>query len=316
MNIKTEQQIKNMKAQTFGVEVEGNNITRKHAAEVAAEYFGTRAYYIGDGCYDVWGAKDAQGRTWKFSRDGSIYGPDSEKCELVTPILKYEDMEMFQELLRRLRKAGMVSNPNQGCGVHIHIGLKGLDGRNHTPQTIRNLVNIMASHERQLIKAVNVDQHRVDTWCKLVDRNFLMHLNARKPKTWSQLEDLWYIWNNADGGRRSHYNNSRYHMLNLHASFTKQTIEFRMFQFANPHDGKKGGIHAGEMKAYIQLCLAISELAKEVKTASPRPQQTENEKYAMRCWMLRLGFIGDEFKTARDILLKRMDGNGAWRQVA
>lgn len=53
------------------------------------------------------------------------------------------------------------------------------------------------------------------------------------------------------------------------------------------------------MKAYIQLCLAMSQLAKMVRTASPKPQQTDNEKYAMRCWMLRLGFIGDEFATAR-----------------
>ena len=105
-------------------------------------------------------------------------------------------------------------------------------------------------------------------------------------------------------------------MLNLHASFTKGTIEFRLFQFSDPHDGKRGGIHAGEMKAYIQLCLAMSELAKEVAYASPKPQQMDNEKYAMRCWMLRLGFIGDEFETAREILLRNMEGNAAWRQAA
>ena len=89
-------------------------------------------------------------------------------------------------------------------------------------------------------------------------------------------------------------------MLNLHATFTKGTIEFRLFQFAEPADGKRNGLHAGEMKAYIQLCLAMSQLAKMVRTASPKPQQTDNEKYAMRCWMLRLGFIGDEFATARE----------------
>jgi hypothetical protein len=104
-------------------------------------------------------------------------------------------------------------------------------------------------------------------------------------------------------------------MLNLHATFTKGTIEFRLFQFANPSDGKQNGLHAGELKAYIQLCLAMSQLAKMVKTASPKPQQTDNEKYAMRCWMLRLGFIGDEFKTAREILLRNMEGNASWRNA-
>ena len=37
------------------------------------------------------------------------------------------------------------------------------------------------------------------------------------------------------------------------------------------------------------------------------------EGYAMRCWMLRLGFIGDEFATAREILLRNMEGNASWR---
>ena len=102
-------------------------------------------------------------------------------------------------------------------------------------------------------------------------------------------------------------------MLNLHASFTKGTIEFRLFQFDEPHAGKKGGIHCRQLKAYIQLCLAMSQLAKDLKHSSPIPQQRENEKYAFRCWMLRLGFIGEEFKTARILLLRNVSGNYAWR---
>ena len=61
-------------------------------------------------------------------------------------------------------------------------------------------------------------------------------------------------------------------MLNLHASFTKGTIEFRLFQFDEPHDGKKGEIHCGQLKAYIQLCLTMSQLAKDIQHASPIPQ--------------------------------------------
>lgn len=318
MTEKTARQIENMKAQTFGVEVEGNNITRQNAARVAAEYFGTGRYeYTASrNGYMTWSAWDAQGREWKFQRDVSISGPDDEKCELVTPILTYTDMETFQELLRKLRHAGMKSSPSRGCGVHIHIGLKGLDGRDHNAKTLRNLVNIMAAHETQIGRAIKIDQGRTGHYCKVVNPDFLDRVNRQKPRTMQRLADCWYEGNHASYGRNQHYNDSRYHMLNLHASFTKGTIEFRLFQFSDPHDGKRGGIHAGEMKAYIQLCLAMSELAKEIAYASPKPQQTENEKYAFRCWMLRLGFIGDEFETAREILLKNMDGNAAWRQAA
>ena len=99
----------------------------------------------------------------------------------------------------------------------------------------------------------------------------------------------------------------------LHATFTKGTVEFRLFQFDAPSNGKRNGLHAGQLKSYIQLCLALSQMAKTVRTASPKPQQTENPKYAMRTWLLRLGFIGEEFETARDILTRRLSGDAAFR---
>ena len=129
----------------------------------------------------------------------------------------------------------------------------------------------------------------------------------------SALADIWYPSHGEDYGRNHHYNGSRYHMLNYHATFTKGTIEFRLFQFDEPTAERRGGLHAGQLKSYIQLCLALSQMAKTVKTASPKPQQNENPKYAMRTWLLRLGFIGDEFKTAREILTKRLAGDTAFR---
>lgn len=310
MNDKTMIQIAEMKKQTIGVEVEMNNITRKDAAKLAATFFGTgrfedTAYRNG---YFTWSAWDAQNREWKFQRDVSINGDDAHKCEMVTPILTYADMDTLQELIRKLRKAGAKSDPTRGCGVHIHIGAKG-----HTPQTLRNLANIMASHEELLASALNLDSYRIRRYCRTVDPDFLRRLNKKKPTTMSQLADIWYEGNGASYGRDRHYNDSRYHMLNLHATFTKGTVEFRLFQFEAPADGKQNGLHAGQLKSYIQLCLALSQMAKTVKTASPKPQQTENPKYAMRTWLLRLGFIGEEFATARDLLTRRLDGDAAFR---
>ena len=315
MKEKTMAQINGMKAQTFGVEVEGNGITREKAAKVAAEFFGTNqyAYTASTDGYYTWSAWDAQGRKWKFQRDVSIHGPDDEKCELVTPILTYDDLDTFLELLRRERKAGMKSSPDRGCGVHIHIGLKGTDGRNHDAKSLRNLANLMASHEELIGKAIWIAQDRVEGYCKVINPDFLQRLNKEKPKTMDALRKVWYEGNHATYGQTQHYNDSRYHMLNLHASFTKGTVEFRLFQFDNPHGESKGGIHAGKMKAYIQLCLAMSEMAKTAKTISPKKQQTENEKFAMRTWMIRMGMVGDEFKTAREHLIKKLSGNAAWR---
>ena len=306
MNERTRTQIEEMKKQTIGVEIEMNNITRNKAAKVAATFFGTGRYEntARRNGYSTWSAWDAQDREWKFQKDISIHGNDDEKCELVTPILKYEDIPALQELVRQLRHAGAKSDASRGCGVHIHIGANG-----HTPQTLRNLANIMASHERILIDAINISEARIDSYCRTVDGRFLEQLNRRKPRTMSQLADIWYRSQNEDFGRNQHYNESRYHMLNYHATFTKGTIEFRLFQFDNPNGSRRGGLHAGQLKSYIQLCLALSQMAKTVRNASPRPQQNENPKFAMRTWLIRLGFVGDEFKTARETLTKRLAGD-------
>lgn len=313
MNNKTVEQIARMKEQTIGVEVEMNNITRNAAAKIAAELFGTGRYQdtASRNGYYTWSAWDQQGREWKFQRDVSISGPDSQKCELVTPILKYEDIELLQELIRRLRKAGAISHAGVGAGVHIHIGAQG-----HTAQTLRNLANIMASHEELIAEAIKIDRYRMSQYCRTVNPNFIKQLNTKKPTTMSQLADIWYTSQGCDSGRSAHYNSSRYHMLNLHATFTKGTVEFRLFQFDRPENGRKNGLHAGQLKSYIQLCLALNQMAKDLKTASSKPQQHDNPKFAMRTWLNRLGLIGAEFATAREFLTKNLSGNAAWRFAA
>lgn len=310
MNTKTEKQIADIKSQTIGVEIEMNNITRMNAAKLAAEYFGTHRYAdtARINGYYTWSAWDAQGREWKFQRDVSIAGDDAHKCEMVTPILTYADIETLQELCRKLRRAGAKSDATRGCGVHVHIGAKG-----HTAKSLRNLANIMASHEDLLAEALKIDRCRIARYCRTVEPAFIQQINYTKPETMADLADVWYCANGASYGRDAHYNPSRYHMLNLHATFTKGTVEFRLFQFDAPADGKQNGIHAGQLKSYIQLCLALSAMAKNVRSASPKPQQNENPKYAMRTWMLRLGFIGDEFATARDILTRNLSGDAAFR---
>lgn len=310
MNEKLMNQVNEMKKQTIGVEIEMNNIIREKAAKIAAEFFGTNRYQntARRNGYQTFSAWDGQGREWKFQKDVSIAGPNDEKCELVTPILNYEDMETLQELVRLLRRAGAKSDATRGCGVHIHIGAKG-----HTPKTLRNLANIMASHESLLAEALQIDKGRMNRYCKMVNPEFLQEINFQKPNTMAELADIWYGSHGANLRRDHHYNDSRYHMLNLHATFTKGAVEFRLFQFDAPENGRQNGLHAGQLKSYIQLCLALSQMAKTVRTASPKPQQNENQKYAMRTWLLRLGFIGKEFATARDILTRKLSGDSAFR---
>ena len=296
-----------MRTQRFGIEIEMTGITRKKAAEVIAEYFGTESFYLGT-YYKTYGAKDRQGRTWKATYDSSIIAQkksggrtvraaDEYKCEVVSPILTYEDMADLQEVIRQLRHKGAFVNSQ--CGIHIHV-----DASRYTPQTLRNLVNIIASKEDILYKALRIDPARL-RWCKKTNEKLLEAINRRKPQTMEALKDIWYA--GSTRGRDEHYNDTRYHGLNLHSTFTKGTVEFRLFNSTT---------HAGEIKAYIQFCLAVSHQALTQKKASARKTVTDNEKYAFRCWMLRLGLSGDEFKTCRLHFLKHLEGNSAWRNAA
>lgn len=294
-----------MRTQKFGIEIELTGITRKKAADVIAKYFGTTASYAGT-CYDTYQATDRNGRIWKCMSDSSIVcqkktasggksmASREYATEVVSPILTYEDMEDLQEVIRQLRHAGAFSN--KSCGIHIHV-----DAKKHTPETLRNLVNLMAQKEDILYKAIKVDAERLD-YCKKVNTHLVEMINKNKPKTLEQLADLWYEGNYES--RTAHYNGSRYRGLNLHATFTKGTVEFRLFNSTT---------HAGEIKAYIQFCLSLSQMALTKKKTSSHRSVTDNEKYCMRCWLLRLGLNGDEFKTCRHHMTKNLDGDSAWR---
>lgn len=69
----------------------------------------------------------------------------------------------------------------------------------------------------------------------------------------------------------------------------------------------------GEADAYIRLVAAICKMAKEQKRVTARERNFTNEKFTMRVFLIRLGFIGPEYKTARKILLRNLTGNSAWK---
>lgn len=290
----------------FGLEIEFTGITRKQAADAAMRFLGGDIDVTGD-YYDARKITSPDGRVWKIMYDGSIRcqkkegrrtvsADNSYSVELVSPILSYrEDIDTVQALARRLRKAGGFAN--KSCGIHIH-----LDGSSHTPRSIRNFINIIYAHNDLLYKALQIAPERMH-YCKKMDAYLVERMNRMKPKTLRQIESIWY--ENYSGSRNGHYHQSRYHFLNLHSFFHgNHTVELRGFNST---------LHAGKIRAYIVLALALNHQALTQKSASFRKVQEENEKFAMRVWLNRIGFIGDEFKACREHLYQHLDGNAAWR---
>lgn len=159
----------------------------------------------------------------------------------------------------------------------------------------------MASKEDLLFKALDVNEERASRWCKKVESSLVNRLNRPSVNTETAVRKVWY---NGNDGASQHYHQSRYHALNLHSVWQKGTIEFRCFNSTT---------HAGKIKAYIQLALAISHQAKTQTCASARKTVTTNEKFTFRTWLIRLGLNGEEFKTARLHLLEKLEGDIAWK---
>lgn len=295
----------NMLKSRFGIEIEMTGITREKAATIVAETINGTKHYIG-GFYGTWEVKQQDGRKWSIVSDASIVrqkgnvrtNDSNYAVELVSPILTYrEDMEKLQEIVRALRKGGAISKAELQCGIHIH-----LDGEPHTPLSIRNFINIIASKNDLLYKALQIKLERM-RWCKKMDDNLVRRIKTRRPKTKEAIKKIWY--EGYGGFEETHYHQSRYHFLNLHSYFTgNHTVELRGFN---------GELHAGKIRAYVVLALALNYQALTQRGASSRKPQTENEKFAMRTYLNRIGLIGDEFKACREHLYKHLDGVAAWR---
>ena len=283
--------------QRFGVEVEMTGLTRKSAAESLAKTFGTVIGHIDHSVYNVHSINDQNGRTWKIMRDSSINptnGDDRCKVEMVTPILEYEDIELLQTVIRNLREKG--AKTNRSCGIHVHV-----DGANHNPGSLRRLLNLFVGRQDLIYEALEITD-RANSWCHKISPTLLRAMKRNKDITKEQAEATWYSRSN-DGYRgrisHEHYNETRYHGVNLHAFFSKGTVEFRLFNST---------LHAGKIKAYIQFCLAMSGwaiLSKDNLSFKNISSYTPEQKVNIMLGFLknRLGLTGREFKTCRIHLL-------------
>lgn len=290
-----------IKTQNFGVEIELTGITRCEAAQVIADYYGTTRTYIGT-YYDTYGARDRKGRIWKAMSDASITtqrrtngrrvsAGSGYSCEVVTPILQYEDIEDLQNIIRALVAKGAFAN--KSCGIHVHV-----DGARHTPESLTRLLNFAVGRQDLFYEALQIGG-RGDRWCHKMSRSLLVAMKNDENKTKASAEAIWYSRSNdgyTGGISHEHYNSTRYHGINLHAFFTKGTVEFRLFN---------GTTHAGKIKAYIQFCLAMSAWAIECPSDNLYFRKIDNytpeQKAAImkRVLIKRLGLSGPEFATCR-----------------
>ena len=216
--------------------------------------------------------------------------------EIVTPVLEYSDIPLLQEIVRAVRSADGVTGAQYNCGIHIHV-----DGAPYTAQSLRNLVNIFASKENFLFDMLQVSPMR-ETYCQKVDRDFLEMLNKEKPKTIEAIQKLWYRGDMDEV--HHHYSSTRYKACNLHSFFANGHWEMRACN---------SSLHAGVIRSYVTLALAISNAALTKKFCSPHISESDNLRYSARVWLINLGLNGEEFRNCRKHLISHLDGCISWR---
>lgn len=281
---------------TFGTELEYTNISRERAAKAIHKVVGGTVRYTG-GSYDSWSVFAPDGREWKAISDGSL-GSRVTSAEVVTPILRYGDLETLQAVVRELRKAG--AKTPECTSQHVHVGVQ-----HFTARQIANLARIFYKQEELILKAVGTLPNRLMHYTRRTDRSFIERLEKSKPTTRDTLNKAWFGYENPNP---EHYDSARYRAINLNNTWRSLgTVEFRMYN---------GTTHAGEIKSHCLLSLAIAAKALTAKCASTknqRPYNPASAKYDMRVFLLRLGLIGDEFKNTRMHLLKNLPGSAAWK---
>jgi len=276
---------------TFGVEVEQEGLRYGSDASVRTKH-------------EMNALMNTRRHNWRIDYDGSI---GHSGCEYVTGIMDYPaSMEAVQEGVRIVKRNG--GRPTSKCGIHIHV-----DGSRflRDPKALVRLIKLVDKYENLMYHALmadnrNVHYNSLEGWAKPVCQDFMDRIDALgKNPTIQDIERVWY---NGRGSRYSTYDRSRYRLLNLHALWSKGTIEFRCFN---------GTLHAGRIKAYTQLSLLICAQALISKRVS-RGQRTfdrSRAKYEVRTWLLQLCAFGEEFDTMRLLLTRHLQGNSAFHRT-
>ena len=286
--------VADIKNESFGVEIECIGTDRVKIARKLAAFFETEYIYTIDDIFEI---SDKEQRIWKIVWDSSLCNDTNDiGAEVVTPVLYSDDIPLLKDVVDIIKATGAVTDSS--CGLHVHVGGNGLKCRE-----LKNIINLVYTRQNILENSLQINSSRINRYCRKFTNAFVKAFNSAS--CCSELEDVWYQFLGNGDRREIHYNDSRYHLVNLHSFFNGYgTIEFRLFN---------GTVDATVICAYVQFCLALVSLARQQSKTSTKLIVSDNEKFTMRNWLRCLGLNGDIYKNCRIVFLKNLVGNTQYR---
>jgi len=154
----------------------------------------------------------------------------------------------------------------------------------HTGATLTNLVHMIEGKRKLINKSICCGN------AFFISERFLEVLREKEPET---VDDFLRVVEVTEANKE-----------NLGVTFETDCISFTGFTVVE---------NAEKVKAYMDLAALMNKMSKEQKRVRITTMETDNEKYAFRVWLIRLGMNGNEYKTSRKYLLENLSGNSAFR---
>jgi len=195
--------------------------------------------------------------------------------------IEVEDEKVNVELLRALNQDGFVDSSWDTDRERIVITLP-YDG--HTGATLTNLVHMIAGRSRLINKSICCGN------AFYIEDRFLEALREKEPET---VEDFLRLVEETEAN-----------YANLGLTFEANGIAFSGFPALE---------NTEKIKAFMDLASLMNKMSMTQKRVQATTVETDNEKYAFRVWLIRLGMNGVEYKTTRKLLLEHLSGNSAFR---
>lgn len=171
-------------------------------------------------------------------------------------------------------------NETNNIGFEVGIPMEG-----HTGGTLRNLLNMIYSKQTLIKRVFEFEED-------IINKDFIVALNEIDIQS---IEDFKTLVTVAKEDNIS----------GIDFDFNNNIIIFKFCNYL---------LDSEKLKAFTQFVALLNKSSKELKYASFKATVTDNNKFTMRTWLIRLGFIGAEYKSLRKVLLKNLEGNGAFRK--